>query len=359
MDVLTRAALATTVGVVGAVLAALWLGFQDPYWAGLSALIIANVDRTALFTKGMLRIAGTAAGVIGGFYVAQALEGVQIAQFAALVGAAGFGTWMRQRSPYAYAWFYGALSFMLMVATTLMSPAELYLFAHYRCYEIVLGVVAATLSNWAIGPQAGLFPAGLARAKVTTSRHEAGRQAAAAMLGCGSIALLWTWFDLPALVQVLISSLVVIDRDLATTVERARQRLLGCVIGGAAALAVIALNAYDFFWWITSLAVGIYLSARVHLDKVSYAYVGTQSAVAILTTLVSTGPPEGIEPPLNRVVGILIGVAVMEVTMWMMAGSFRPARAAPSAPPAPQPGASPDASARKTPPAPTGTAPRS
>lgn len=335
MDVLTRAALATTAGVVGAVLAALWFGFQDPYWAGLSALIIANVDRTALFTKGMLRIAGTAAGVIGGFFVAQALEGVAIAQFAAMVGAAGFGTWMRQRSPYAYAWFYGALSFVLMIATTLMNPAELYLFAHYRCYEIVLGVVAATLANWAIGPEAGLFPAGLAQAKVTTSRQEAGRQAMAAMLGCGAIALLWTWFDLPSFVQVLISSLVVIDRDLATTVERARQRLLGCIIGGTAALLVIAINADNFFWWVTSLAAGIYLSARVHLDKVSYAYVGTQSAVAILTTLVSTGPPDSIEPPLDRVVGILIGVAVMEVTMWMMAGSFRPARPAPAAAPAP------------------------
>lgn len=344
MDKLTRAALATTAGVVGAVAGALWLGLENPYWAGLSALIIANVDRTALFTKGMLRIAGTVAGVISGYFVSQAMEGVPIGQFSAMIGAAGFGTWMRQRSPYAYAWFYGALSFMLMIATTLMDPANLYLFAHYRCYEIVLGVVAATLANWAIGPEAGLFPAGLARAKVTTSREEAGRQAVAAMLGCGAIAFLWTWFDLPAFVQVLISSLVVIDRDLATTVERARQRLLGCVIGGTAALVIIAINADNFVWWIASLAVGIYLSARVHLDKVSYAYVGTQSAVAILTTLVSTGPPDGIEPPLDRAVGILIGVVIMEATMWLMAGSFLPARAtatpeppAAGPPPAPPP----------------------
>lgn len=322
MDTLTRSAIATTAGVCGAVFGALWLGLEDPYWAGLSALIIANVDRTALFTKGVLRVVGTAAGVGGGYFVAQTLEGVPLFQFLALVGAAGFGTYMRQRSPFAYAWFYGALSLMLMIACSMTTPAEIYTFAHYRCYEIVLGVVAATLANWALGPRKEGQHLALARAPVVFSVPEALRGALAAGLGSGAIALAWGWFDLPSFTQVLVSSLVVIDRDLETTAERARQRLLGCLIGGVAGLGVLAANADNPVWWGASLAAGIYLSARVHLDRVRYAYVGTQAAVAFLVTLVDTGPPTSIEPPFDRLVGILIGVAVMEATVWLVARSW-------------------------------------
>ena len=318
MDALTRSALSATAGVLAAVLAALWFGLENPYWAGLSALIIANVDRTALFTKGVLRIAGTAAGIVGGYFVALSLEGLPVGQLFALVIAAGFGTYMRQRSGFAYAWFYGALSFMLLIAQSMTAPAELYAFAHYRCYEILLGVVAATLANWALGPKPGALPEGLARAPVVLPVPEARREAVAAMIGSAVIALAWTTLELPSFTQVIVTSLVVIDRDLATTAERARQRILGCVIGGGAGIALIGINADNPVWWLASLAAGIYLSARVHLDKVSYAYVGTQSAVALLVTLVGSGPPVSLEPPLGRLVGIMLGVAVMEATIWVL-----------------------------------------
>ncbi|MFK8251636.1 FUSC family protein [Ancylobacter terrae] len=319
MNEIDRHALATTAGVLGAVVGAFYMHLDNPYWAALSALIIANVDRTALFTKGLLRIAGTGAGIVGGYYVALALEGIPIAQFAALTLAAGFGTYLRQRTVFAYAWFYGALSFMLLIACSMTTPEQLYTFAHYRCYEIVLGVGAATLANWALGPRAGELPTGLARAPIVLPVEDAIRESIAAAVGTGIIALAWTLFELPSFTQVIISSLVIIDRDLATTSERARQRILGCVIGGAAALAVIGINADNFVWWFASLATGTFLSARVHLSKVSYAYVGTQSAIALLVTLVETGPPTGIEAPFNRLVGIMIGVAIMELTIWMLA----------------------------------------
>ncbi len=41
------------------------------------------------------------------------------------------------------------------------------------------------------------------------------------------------------------------------------------------------------------------------------AYIGTQSAVAFLYTLVDTGPPPTILPPVERLVGIMLGVALM------------------------------------------------
>jgi hypothetical protein len=53
----------------------------------------------------------------------------------------------------------------------------------------------------------------------------------------------------------------------------------------------------------------------------------TTRGVAFLLTVVAVGPPESIEPPLNRLLGIVVGVSIMMVVSWAL-GAARPAPAA-------------------------------
>src|SRR5262249_1757796 len=158
----------------------------------------------------------------------------------------------------------------------------------YRCYEILVGVSVATLANWALGPRAGELPTGLTRAPTGVSAENAAWQSLAAALGALAILLAWVAFDLPQLTQVLVSSLIVVDVDRAATRHRGFQRILGCVIGGATGLAVIGINATNQVWWTASLFLLVFLFARVHLGKTANTYVGTQSAVALLVTMVDS-----------------------------------------------------------------------
>ena len=318
MDDVTRQAFATASGVLAAVHVALWMNLQDPYWAALSVMIIANVDRDALFTKGLLRIAGTLVGVAGGFYIGQWMEGMQLMQAAAVMIAAGVGTYGRQRSAYGYAWFYGALTFALLVLYTMVQPAQLYDFAHYRCFEIIIGVVCGTAASWALGPRSWERPAHIVAQATPTTVENARLQAFIAALGALTIIVTWSLFDLPQLPQVLISSLVVLDADPVATRHRGWQRILGCILGGTTGIIVMLIDAADQWWWTAVLFLGVFTFSRLHLAKSPNAYIGTQSAIAYLVTLVSTGPPTTLEPPIDRLIGIVIGVSIMTVLVWAL-----------------------------------------
>ncbi len=243
------------------------MGLDEPYWAALSVMIIANVDRDALFTKGVLRIAGTFIGVSSGYVVGQFMEGLPFQQAALVMIAAGVGTYGRQRSAYGYAWFYGALTFALVMLYTMVQPQDLYSFAHYRCYEIVIGVTCGTLANGHWGRARASFPP----SRAAGGCDDGGERAVAGHRrggGRADIILTWSQFDLPQLPQVLISSLIVVDSDPIATRHRGAQRIFGCIIGGTAALLVIALDATLQWWWTAMLFLGVFSFARIHLTKI-------------------------------------------------------------------------------------------
>jgi uncharacterized membrane protein YccC len=327
MDDLTRQSLVTALATVTAVLAALSAGLDQPYWAAISALVISNVDRTALFTRGVLRVAGTVLGIVSGYYVALNLEGLAPGQLFVILVVAALGTYARRRSAYGYAWFYAAISFLLVMACSLTTPEELYTFAHNRCYEIVIGVVAATVANWGFGPRSGALPSGLAAAAISVSAADAAWQALAAGIGAVTIVLVWSLFDLPSLAQVFASSLVIIDSNPQASHLRGAQRIIGCILGGLLGFVVLGIDAADFIFWLLTLFVGIALCARLHLSTHPQAYVGTQMGVAFLLTVVASAPPTNIEQPLDRLIGIVVGVSIMMAVSWALTAA-RPAAAA-------------------------------
>jgi uncharacterized membrane protein YccC len=117
---------------------------------------------------------------------------------------------------------------------------------------------------------------------------------------------------------------VIIDSTPQASRLRGAQRIVGCILGGVLGFIVLGINAADFIWWLVALAGGIALCARLHLSPHPHAYVGTQMGVAFLLTVVAVGPPESIEPPLNRLIGIVVGVSIMMAVSWALSAA-RPA----------------------------------
>jgi uncharacterized membrane protein YccC len=144
-----------------------------------------------------------------------------------------------------------------------------------------------------------------------------GRPAALRLALIGGVAvmlipILWSWLSLPSLAQIVITCLVVLDRDGASTHFRGLQRVLGCLAGGALGLLTIRLGPDSFLIWSVMLVTGVFLFSLIHHGGTRWAYFGTQGGVAFILALVTgLGPPDSIMPAVNRIAGMLCGVGVL------------------------------------------------
>lgn len=301
-----------------AALTAIALHFQAPWWAAISAWIVSNPDPTAVRKKGVMRVIGTIAGAIVGYYIAAWTAGRPVAQGFSIFLIATVGTYMRFRSNYGYSWILGTVTSLMILLESLNPPVLLYEVAHFRAYEIIVGVLTALLMHNLIGPILGMtnpmksqevrqgdsFDPGVAR-NIMQAAFIAG-------LTSVIIPILWSAFNLPSLSQSMITALVLIDPNPVSTRNRAGQRLLGCFIGGIAGLMGCIYAGDSLFLWITVFMAGTMVFSHLHLGRSRWAYVGTQGGVAFIMTLVTGfGPPSTLLPVGERLAGVLIGIAVI------------------------------------------------
>jgi uncharacterized membrane protein YccC len=265
VDPVTHRSLVAAISCLVATLTALWMGLDQPYWAAITAYVIANVDATAFATKAVLRIAGTLLGCILGYGLSIGTEGAPVAQAIALFLVAAVGTYGRFRSRFGYAWILGAASVILLLTSSMVDPIDLYSYAYDRCYEILIGVTAAALFAWGFGAR-GSF--GLRSSEVVVTRETALLEALAAGVGAVVVVLLWSRFDLPSMPQVVVTSLVVVSQSIDATRLRGLQRMIGCLLGGCFGLLVILVDAANFAWWAFALMAGVYLTGRLHLSRI-------------------------------------------------------------------------------------------
>lgn len=316
-----RQALATACGVWLAAVLAFYAGADDPWWAAITAWMVANPDRDAMILKGMLRVVGTIVGCILGYRIALMTEGWTAIQAIVIAAATGFGVLMRFRSRFAYAWLLGTLTLDLAVVGAILDPASLESFVINRGFEIVLGVVAALISALLLGRHVHGPP--VAPAAVGT-RLQAEEVAVIGALAPVTALAAWSLFDLPSVVQIVVSSVVVLDRDLAATRARGLQRLFGCIAGGGIGLVVVGSGiANDFAPWTVLLVGGVMLFAHLHHGTGPWTYVGTQGGFGYITAMITeNGAPNSIEPVIERLVGIVLGVLVVAVLVALLAPFF-------------------------------------
>lgn len=330
MNALDRLAFASAGAVCLAVSASLWLGLPDPWWSAISALIVAHPDRGAVLSKSVMRFIGTLAGAGIGFLVATQVEGAPTLQLAAVFAATAFAMFAKLRFRYAYAWMMAALMVVIMLYMSMVSPADLYGFAHDRVLEILIGVLFATGVNRLVSraePKRSQAPGAAPGAAAGADRPEAVRWALIAGSTAVAIPIVWSTFELPSLVQIGVTVLVVLDRETAAARERGLQRLYGCLLGGLLGLLMVPLPGDSYLLWLGGLFVGTFLFLRLHLSRSRWAYVGTQAAIALaLCAITGNGPTDTILPVLNRLAGILCGVTILVVVTWVVDGLLAASR---------------------------------
>jgi uncharacterized membrane protein YccC len=295
------------------------LHLDNPWWAVISAWVIANPERHALLEKAANRILGTVIGCISSYWLALWVEGRPVLQIFAMFVIAAVGVYGRFCSGHSYAWIIGAVGALAIFSTSLETPGQLYHLALFRAFEVTCGVVAATFIELLLYYQNSAIDSKTAPPKQTDKaiapamdRSNALRLATIGGVTTMLIPILWSWLSLPSLSQIVISSLVVLDRDGASTHFRGLQRVLGCLVGGAFGLLIIRLGPDSFLIWSVMLVAGIFLFSLLHHSTSRWSYVGTQGGVAFILALVTgIGPPDSIMPAVNRIAGMLCGVGIL------------------------------------------------
>jgi uncharacterized membrane protein YccC len=309
-----RQGLVAAVGVWLAAVAAFWIGVDDPWWAAISAWVVANPDRQALTLKSGMRLAGTFAGGVLGYQLALLIEGQAVLQALVLFAAGTVGTLMRFRSRFGYAWLLGTITISMAVIGSIQDPATLHAFVVFRCTEIGVGVLAALAAALVLGRDVHGPPA--APATPAPSRLEEWHAALIGGLMPVAILLAWSAFDLPSLLQIVVSAVVVIDRDVAVMRVKGLQRILGCLLGGVTGLLFAAGGFTGFFPWSVVFIGGMLALAHLHHGRGAHTYVGTQGGFAFILAMVTgPGPPDTIEPVVQRLAGMLCGVVLLLVVV--------------------------------------------
>jgi len=314
-----RQSVITAASCLLAAILVFWLHCNNPWWAVISAWVISSSDFHASLTKSLLRVAGTLAGYWVGLISISLTEDGPFLRAVAMFVIGVTGTYMRYRSRFSYAWIIGSVTALLLMCIELDKPGSVYEMGRYRLYEIISGVIAASLCQRLVGPllgfEFGTRKAGPKAEKPATIVADDVQLRTIALVG-GLLPLItllvWSRFDLPSLSQIILTTFVTLDRDVAAARVRFTQRILGCLIGGGIGLMVVDLAVSSLFIWSIILFGGIFVFSRLHLSKSPWAYVGTQGGVAFILAMVTgNNPPDTIVPVIGRMAGMISGVVII------------------------------------------------
>lgn len=130
--------------------------------------------------------------------------------------------------------------------------------------------------------------------------------------GVSVLLALCFWFvsNWPGGLNGIISSLIIsIRKNLFDMANISVFRLIGCFLGGGIALLslfILEMNLYDLIW-VLFLSVWGFTYFMFKWPK--YSYIGLQANIALVITLAQEGgPPVLLDPPLQRLGGIVIGI---------------------------------------------------
>lgn len=342
-----------------AVLAALALHSDEPWWAGITAFQVTRASPSLAVSRAIMRVTGSIIGALVGLIVLRLFvyQSVPFLLCLFLLGAGGlFGF---ETSRFGYAWLIGAVTACLVILMSFDQPQVAFTTAVNRVVDVIVGTVAF-LVVCGLAPA----PAGIAKPPAASLpdppplafwRHGYGAELQRWLPG-NAMMLLYasrgglTIMLLPALAEWIapispvamgITAVVVISIPMSATqppdnrmiVQRAVHRLIGCLIGALAGLACIAFVGDDFLLWIALIPPGIWLCSQIQTGVTGVTYIGMQAMFAYLMSMVQgQGPPESISPGLERLVGVIGGVSILVVVSLVLSlVPLSPAAPAPAA----------------------------
>ena len=319
----TRQGLVAACSVVLSTVLSLLIEVPDPWWAGISGFMSLMSTGSGSVRRGLLRMSGTIAGAVLGFIMARWLPYDHFALYLFLAATTMLGVIAMQVSPHGLSWLFMAITSTMVLLSCLNNPMTAFDVAFNRCFEVAIGVasaiiVANVLQEWHSEPPPQL----------PGWRHLLGAQWPALLQGVRSaisvVAVLqvWIWIDLPDVAEMVITIAIVMSAPVLTgglgsrraVAERSLHRLMGCTIGGIAALGCLALQVTSFPWWLAMIGAGVWMGMHVQVGKHGVGYVGTQAVIVFIVTMIQgPAPPESIMPGVDRFAGILGGFAILMV----------------------------------------------
>lgn len=325
-----RFSLATALGVGLAVVLALALRLDQPYWAGISAFVSSQPARPASVNKALSRMLGTALGAAAPLLMYRFVTFDTAGMLLLLFVAGTLAVVGNLVSEHPYAWLLGGITTVIVVLGAIDDPSFALAVSARRVAEIVLGSMVALL-------MANLLPAGDATATPTSPPAPAPgwrsllgpnwfmlNHGLHAGLAVALVPVVWQVLTLTDLSQMGISIAAAMavpalsgepQRDRRAIAERMTQRLVGCLLGGSAALAALALPLSAMLVpWLLMLMAGVVVGALIQGGPRKVPIVGTQGAVAVIITLVQgTQPAELLSPAISRLAGMLGALALLAI----------------------------------------------
>ena len=342
------AAMAAAMSVSLAVLAALLLHSDEPWWAAISAWMVTRSSLAVSLSRGAMRIIGSAVGaaiavIVIGLFVYDPLPFCLCLFALASVGLFGFAT-----SRHGYAWLIGAITGDLVMLIALDQPQITFTIAVNRVAEVTIGTAAALLITFLLPEDTAVLspaPTPLTPPPLLfwTRRHAAQFErwlrevwplvlhACRGALTVMLLPLLVNWLAplgssamaVTAVAVMAVPTTAVLEPDARTVVQRAAYRLVGCALGAIWGLLCLHWVGTDFFLWLLLLMAGTWLSSQIQSGSTGIGYVGTQAGLAFLLSMIQgQGPPLSPTPGLDRFAGIMAGLSVLLV-ITMVVSLFR------------------------------------
>jgi uncharacterized membrane protein YccC len=323
-----------------AVLVALALHADDPWWAGISAFVVSKAAFSEAVSRGIMRVAGSVVGAITALvvlrlFVYQSLPFCLSLFVLSCIGMFGFVC-----SRFGYAWVVGTVTACLVMLMSLDQPAAAFNTAVNRVAEVSIGTIAS-LIVCGLSPDpadAGAAPAAalLEPPPLAFWRRDYGIRLARWLPGKEPLLLhacrggltvvlmpaLADWLapqspvtmGITVVMVMMIPTTAILQSDSSTIIQRAAHRLIGCLLGALAGLAALAFIGSDFLLWLVLIPPGIWLCSQIQTGTTGLSYIGTQAMFAYLMSMVQgLGPPDTISPGFQRLIGVMGGLSVLFV----------------------------------------------
>src|SRR5271156_899487 len=331
------AALAAALSVSLAVLAALLLHSDEPWWAAISAWMVTRSSLADALSRGAMRIIGSTVGaaiavIVIGLFVYDPLPFCLCLFALAFAGLFGFAT-----SRHGYAWLIGAITGDLVMLIALDQPQITFTIAVNRVAEVTIGTAAALLITFLLPDDIAVPSPAPAPPKPPPllfwmRRHAAEFEcwlrevwplvlhACRGGLTVMLLPLLANWLAplgpstvaVTAVAVMAVPTTAVIEPDARTIIQRAIYRLVGCALGALLGLFCLYWVGTDFFLWLLLLTAGVWLSSQIQSGSTGIGYVGTQAGIAFLLSMIEgKGPPLSPTPGLDRFAGIMAGLTLL------------------------------------------------
>ena len=111
---------------------------------------------------------------------------------------------------------------------------------------------------------------------------------------------------------MIVPAAAVLERRHSTIYERMVHRTLGCLLGSGTAIVCLGILSNFMLPGILALCAGIWIGYHIQIGTEGISYLGTQFVLGFLITFIQgPGPVTSILPGLERLLGILIGSAML------------------------------------------------